>query len=271
MKIENKKILIFPILIIIILFLFIILINNEFKNSLLSKTINSIMKQENLIEFEYDYYRQTPNGKFITLVTFRNINGIDKISYLNQSQKEIIIDCNGKTEVALDFEADKYTHYYFQTVSSTGEKKINDLYLDISDLTYYLYDNGNEFIDRTGGWSIANSQQYSGIEKGSNYMKIWYNSGYYNVGFCSTINKIDISKYTKLHVVANYTGSHCSTYTGRIQVTTSTNNVITSNFYYTNGQNSDYVLDLSAITGLCNIDIWGCAQMYIYEVYLANE
>lgn len=271
MKIKKNRILIFLILLILILFLFIILKNKDFNNHLFLTKINSILKQENLLDFEYDYYRQTQNGKFITLVTFRNINGIDKITYIDQYQKEIVIDCNGKTEVAIDFEADKYTHYYFSTISLIGEKKINDLYLDITDLTYYLYNNGDEFIDRTGGWSIVNSQQYSGIEKGSNYMKIWYNSGFYNVGFCSTINKIDISKYTELHVIANYTVSHCSTYTGRIQVTTSTNNVITSNFYYTNGQNSDYVLNLSSITGLCNIDIWGCAQMYIYEVYLANE
>lgn len=104
----RRKIIYILTLIILIVLLIFGISNREY----LVKIYHNELQKES--EFEYQYYKKTKAGKYITLVTFRDLNGIDEISYLNENQEEIIIECNGKTEVAIDYPANNYSHQYFK-------------------------------------------------------------------------------------------------------------------------------------------------------------
>lgn len=132
----------------------------------------------------------------------------------------------------------------------------------------YIYKRGNEYSDITGGWSITGSQGYSGTSKEDDYLKIWYSSASYNVGLLKTTNYIDITNYSSLHVLANYTGSHCSNYAGRFEILTpsGTKDAI-KKFTYVDGTESEYELDISSFSGEYLIRVFGCARIYIYEIW----
>lgn len=133
---HKKKIIFFVLIIISIL-----IIATLLKRNFTFENINNLIKKEDLPKFEYQYYQKNSEGKYVTLITFRDINGIKNISYTDENQKEITIDCNNKSEVGLDFAGNNYSHYYFTTVSSIGEKIINDLYLQVT-IDNFSY-NGN--------------------------------------------------------------------------------------------------------------------------------
>lgn len=150
---QRKKI--YSIILIIIICFFILgIINYRF----FINSFNKIIKGEDLPKFEYHYYEQTINGKYATLITFRDTNGIDKILYSDDNQKEIVIDCNNKTEVAIDYETSNFVHHYFTMVSKTGEKTINDLYLQVSinDFSY-----------------TGNVQTYTASISGNYKLEVW--------------------------------------------------------------------------------------------------
>lgn len=145
---QNKKN-----LIVVLVILLILMIIGIKKHDLIESKLKYIINQEELPKFEYKYFEKTQEGKYKTLLTFRDINGIDKISYIGEKGEEII-DCNGKIEVALDFAANNYEHYYFTTTSVNGEKNVNNLYLELveEDYTGPIYQLSNASI-------IANSNK----------------------------------------------------------------------------------------------------------------
>lgn len=123
----HKKKIKFMFLIILISLSIATIINHSF----IIENLNNLIKNEELPKFEYDFYEKTSDDKYISLIKFRDSNGINEISYTQDNGKESVIKCNGKTEVSIDFVAENYSHHYFKTISSTGEITINDLYLDV--------------------------------------------------------------------------------------------------------------------------------------------
>lgn len=112
---------------VIILLLIIVEITNH---NFIINSVNRVINPETNANFEYKCYAVTKNGKYMTLVTFRDLQGINQISYANQDQKDTIINCNGKKAVSIDYAVDNCSnHYYFKTISSNGTQSINDLYL----------------------------------------------------------------------------------------------------------------------------------------------
>lgn len=126
LNMQNKKIKVIFLIIIICLITATIINHN-----LIEKKLKDLIKKEELPKFEYNFYEKTSDDKYISLLKFRDLNGINEISYTEDNGKEVIIKCNGKKEVSIDFGAENYSHHYFKTISSTGETIINDLYLDI--------------------------------------------------------------------------------------------------------------------------------------------
>ena len=112
----NKKYLIIGILLLIVI---ILLIN--------SKTIINRIKEnfekEELVEFEYKTYEVSGNVG-ITVVTIRNKEGIEKVTYLEEdTNKPLEIIANGKTQIAFDYKMEDLKQYEVQAEFSNGEKK----------------------------------------------------------------------------------------------------------------------------------------------------
>ena len=164
----NKKYLIIGILLLIVI---ILLIN--------SKTIINRIKEnfekEELVEFEYKTYEVSGNVG-ITVVTIRNKEGIEKVTYLEEdTNKPLEIIANGKTQIAFDYKMEDLKQYEVQAEFSNGEKKtytidyeiprikgnytlIGSTYVNEPDLTglvkektRYLYLNDNENLV-PGNW-----------------------------------------------------------------------------------------------------------------------
>lgn len=72
----------------------------------------------------------------------------------------------------------------------------------------FLYDQGNEYIDLTGGW-VVNSKRYSSVyvartptlTKGSASMTLSLPSGNVYSGSLISTNKINVSNFTSLHIL----------------------------------------------------------------------
>lgn len=174
----HKKKIGFFILIVLIILSIATLINRDY----IVDKINSSIKKEDLPKFEYQYYEKTDDGKYVTLVTFRDTTGINSISYTDENNKETIIDCKGKLEVGLDFEANNFEHYYFTTVSSAGQKTINDMYLEIKNSDYQY----------TGG-----IQEYTVSASGYYKIEAWGASGGYGYG---NVNPYGLGAYVSGNV-----------------------------------------------------------------------
>lgn len=161
---QKKKI--YIIILILTICLFILGINNRIS---IINYFNTTIQKEDLPKFEYHYYDQTADGKYLTLITFRDTNGIDKILYTDENQREITINCNNKTEMAIDYKTDNFVHHYFTEVSSNGQKTINDLYLEISINDYQYAGNVQEYTVSTSGyykieaWGASGGRGYGDV------------------------------------------------------------------------------------------------------------
>lgn len=135
-------------LLIFSLLIFLIIFGVENRNYI-ENSFYKLIKKEDLPEFEYKYYKKMRDAKYMTVLTFRNQNGIKKISYTDENQKETEIDCNGKIEVAIDFLAKNYTSQYFSIQTLSGETLIKELHLEIGnnyvlpEADIYVMENGN--------------------------------------------------------------------------------------------------------------------------------
>lgn len=181
------------------IFLIVLLIFGISNREYIVKIYHNELQKES--EFEYQYYKKTKAGKYITLVTFRDINGIEEISYLDENQKETIIECNGKTEVALDYPANNYSHQYFTKKSITGETKVEDLYLEIQAYDYPLYDNGTGdenwivYRDYNTDADLSSNDYMYGDSRNGNYCAV---NIYYK-------DPVDISGYTTINCLLDTT------------------------------------------------------------------
>ena len=117
MKQLNKKTyLIIGILLVVISLL---LINSK---TIINRIRENFAKEE-LIEFEYETYEVSGNIG-ITVVTLRNKEGIEKVTYLNEETNEPLeIIANGKTVIAFDYRMEDLKQYKVQAELSNGEKK----------------------------------------------------------------------------------------------------------------------------------------------------
>lgn len=158
-----------------------------------------MIKKEELPKFEYNFYKKTSDDKYVSLLKFRDSNGINEISYLEDAGKEVKIECNGKTEVAIDFGAENYSHHYFTTISSTGEKTINDLFLQIENQDNILYDNGIINNNKILGFSgVTNGSAY--YEIADTFLRTFSYNATYNDATIYTKNKVDMTGYSVLKV-----------------------------------------------------------------------
>lgn len=176
---QKKKVFIFVLIILICSCLIIAGIMN---NTFIVNKFENIIKKEDLPKFEYQYYKETAEGKYMTLVTFRDTNGLNKVSYTDVNNKEVIINCNNKTEMAIDYEADNFKHEYFTSVSSDGKTTINDLYLEIASSDYQY---------------AGNVQVYTVSSSGYYKIEAWGASGGYGYG---NVNPYGLGSYVSGNV-----------------------------------------------------------------------
>ena len=73
----------------------------------------------------------------------------------------------------------------------------------------YLYNEGDECVNVTGGWNLVGHESGSTVvTKENDSIKISYtkNPHYGMWGFMTTKNTIDFSNYSKIHIVATHIG-----------------------------------------------------------------
>ena len=114
---KNKKMLVITILAILAILLLLI--------GATTKIIQTIKnrKAENLQEITYSIYKVDGNNADTT-VTFYNEKGIDTITYKNdKNEEDIILNCYGKTKVAIDYKMQDLNKYEFKTTYKDKQEK----------------------------------------------------------------------------------------------------------------------------------------------------
>ena len=90
-----------------------------------------------------------------------------------------------------------------ETLENAFDGDISTEFASSSKDVQYLYSSGNEFNSVTGGWFATNSQSNGRTEKLNNNLHIFCSRTGSSSSRYTTTNSIDMSKYTKLHVVYN--------------------------------------------------------------------
>lgn len=69
------------------------------------------------------------------------------------------------------------------------------------ELIYKLYDNGNEYINLTGGYTIARGREYFSLTKRENSLYFYSNQNVYTYSSCFSSEKtVDFSKFSKIAI-----------------------------------------------------------------------
>ena len=131
----------------------------------------------------------------------------------------------------------------------------------------YLYDHGNEYINKTGGWMIGNGQSNGRSDKLSDSIRLYNVSYLYCESHMVTTNQINISDYSKMHIeykindITNYDYGCLNYYIGSTEGRSP---------YTAVGDHTDE-FDISTLSDN-PIYIWNCAcDMNVYKVWLTKE
>ena len=124
--IKNKKFFLISIILIITIFISILSIRGiAIRNS------NNKMQEEKLSDFSYEIKMFTLNDDFsytfLTLVTIQEMEGIEQIKYMNAKDEEVVLNCNGKSKVAVDIKALENKEYDFKITPLGKNEKTEKL------------------------------------------------------------------------------------------------------------------------------------------------
>lgn len=114
---------------------------------------------------------------------------IDLEQYVKKENKEIAVEQTGNGDI-LDKWKFTYKEYEFQ---------IYDLKIQLQN-QLYLYNEGDECLDITGGWEVGQNQENGIAGKNTDNIQLSYSSQYNTESYTKTINDIDLKGYTKLYI-----------------------------------------------------------------------
>lgn len=129
-----------------------------------------------------------------------------------------------------------------------------------------LFDNGNQYTFKTGGWETKNGTQTSA----SPYLLISNGTSNAVVG---TVNKIDVTNYSKLHFIAMGRGDYAngSAKIGQLGIVSSYGNALANFAAYAeipNGYAS--ASSMASLTTETTVDISGLSGAYSIGAYVNN-
>lgn len=128
---KEKKIIIIIIAVAILVFIGLIIMQ---KNGMIKRASKLLLREEEVIQdrIEYVVY-DNRTEKIKTLVRISREEGIESIKY-GEDENEVIINCNGKKKVSIDFQAYVNKEYEFKVTSGGVEQVetlvINENYID---------------------------------------------------------------------------------------------------------------------------------------------
>lgn len=179
-------------------------------------------KKEEIKEITYKIYKVDGN-KGTALITFGSKEGISTVSYKNSNDEEMIINCNGKNKVAIDYEMEDGKKYEFNIKYETSDEKTlsidfeipriqgvyslkNGIYVNEPDIStgfikektrfLYLDDNGNLV---QGNWLVGEPPENWYNYKNENWANIYVEDegvGSYYVWIPRYCYKIDVDNQT---------------------------------------------------------------------------
>lgn len=191
----------------------------------------------------------------------------------------VYINADTSTNTGDDFNALKKNEIWLRPIHAI--QRVNGAWVDKTAKIYqngawvewwngHLYEYGDQHDQITDGWTSSNYKAYghnTTSQFNTNNIYIWGTNGG-PAGGVGTVNKIDLSKYTKLKLL--YTGTNTGGYANLSVLTNKSNDIINAPLATAtipNGTSQTVTLNITNINE-GYIAVGTSRQVYIYDIWL---
>ena len=133
-----------------------------------------------------------------------------------------------------------------KTVEITSEGQVESVELSYE---LYLYNYGDQCVDVTGGWATYHVTAGSYIRFESNYIAMGESASSGRTATFGTVNKIDVTNYDTLKIVAEIDAGTNSVYVGVSDNKTSNKPEIAAKWIQNASKDTPIAVDISNVTG----------------------